>query len=117
MSTPIIFNNNEEEIPIINNYEEIYTKMATLWRERIVELNKEQSKYNVPNIENLVFLIELHQVNIEDEFESYFQEILVWCLKVSSVTYDSFYDEPRDTDTDTDNLYDGSGNEDEEGLY
>ena len=96
--------------------EEMNTKMATLWRERIIELNKQDNKYNVPNIENLVYLMELQQLT-ESESEAYFKEILDWCLKVSSVSYDSFYDEQHVVDSDEGPYYDGSGNEDEEGLY
>jgi len=94
----------------------INTKMAILWRERIIELNVKEDKYSVPNIENLVHLMELHQIT-ESESEAYFKEILIWCLKVSSVSYDSFYDEQYIVDSDEGPFYDGSGNEDEEGLY
>jgi hypothetical protein len=96
----------------------IITKMAILWRERIIELNVKEDKYNVPNIENLVYLMELQQITeSESESEAYFKEILIWCLKVSSVSYDSFYDEQYIVDSDEGPFYDGSGNEDEEGLY
>ena len=97
--------------------EEMNTKMAILWRERIIELNKQDNKYNVPNIENLVYLIQMQHFT-ESESEAYFKEILDWCIIVSSVTHDSFYDEQHVVDSDESGpYYDGSGNEDEEGLY
>jgi len=84
-----------EEDELEEGEDEISTEtsvLATAWHMRMCALNAD-SKYDVPIIENLEYLMERDQTAFKDlkTQEVHFADMLKWSIAVSSVKEDSFY--------------------------